>query len=76
MDFQDPVTVYTLTDIAKAEIIKNYLISEGIQCILDSESAFNPVGLPIAMEIAVLVPAKDADRATRLISQHEEHHRK
>jgi hypothetical protein len=70
MDIHDPVTVYTLHDPVKAEIIRGFLQSEGIRCRLEgvTEGAF--VGLHFS-EISVVVPASDADRARKLIEDRE-----
>ena len=61
MEHDDLVTVYTLQDAIKAEIIKNYLESEGIMCRLDDERQAGFTGI---FEIGVLV------RATKLIHSH------
>jgi hypothetical protein len=39
MDLTDPVVVYTLDNPVHADIIKNYLQSEGIRCRLDADRA-------------------------------------
>jgi len=68
MESDDPVTVYTLNDPYQAEIIKAALRGEGISCELDGE---RQAGLSEILEIGVLVRAQDADRARKLIRQHE-----
>jgi hypothetical protein len=70
MDSNELVTVYTLSDPVKAEIIKNALHAEGIRCFLDGEGQAGIAGVT-GFEIQVRVPAEDADRATRLIKAHE-----
>ncbi len=71
MDIHDPVVVYTVSNPVEAEIIKSALQAEGIRCFLDGINQAAEVGL-IAFEIKVTVPAGDADRARKLIEQHEE----
>jgi hypothetical protein len=68
MDGGELVTVYTLKDPYKAEIIKNALRGEGIPCELDGEGQ---AGLSDVLDIGVLVRAQDADLAQGLIEQHE-----
>lgn len=67
MEHDDLVTVYTLHDSVKAEIIRNYLESEGIKCRLDDQ---NQAGFSGIFEIGILVRAQDADRAGKLIHEH------
>jgi hypothetical protein len=74
MDISEPVTVYTLADPIKAEIIKNALTAEGIRCFLDGLHQAAESGL-IAFEIKVQVPAEDANRARRFIELHEARHK-
>jgi len=61
------VTVYTLKDPYKAQIIKNALRDKGIPCELDGE---RQAGLSEILDIGVLVRAQDADLARGLIEQH------
>jgi hypothetical protein len=68
MEADDPVTVYTLNDPSQAEIIKAALRGEGIFCELDGE---RQAGLSEVLEIGVLVRARDADRARKIIRRHE-----
>jgi hypothetical protein len=67
-DGDELVTVYTLKDPYKAEIIKNALRGEGIPCELDGQGQ---AGLSDVLDIGVLVRAQDADLAQGLIEQHE-----
>jgi hypothetical protein len=67
MEVNDPVTVYTLNDPYQAEIIRAALRGEGICCELDGE---HQAGLSDILEIGVLVRARDADRASRIIRRH------
>jgi hypothetical protein len=68
MDVEELVTVYSLKDPNKAEIIKMALQNEGITCFLDGE---NQAGLTGVLEIGVMVRSWDADRALRVIKSHE-----
>ncbi len=70
MDAKDLLTVYTLSDPIKAEIIKNFLHAEGIRCFLEGVNQAAEPGLT-ALEIKVQVPAPDADRARKLIASHD-----
>ena len=63
------VTVYTLTDANRAEIIKGALQAEGIHCELEGETQAGFTGL---WEIEVMVRAEDADQARKIIQSHEE----
>jgi len=74
MELHDPVSVYTLNDSAKAEIIKNFLQAEGIRCFLDGERSADLM-VP-AFAVRVMVQAADADRASKLIESHEARHKK
>jgi hypothetical protein len=74
MDFNDLVTVYTVGNPTKAEIVKNYLQSEGIHCFLDGINQAAEPGL-LALEIKVQVPAADADRARKLLESHDARHK-
>jgi hypothetical protein len=69
MDPDELVTIYTLNDYFKAEVIKNALGSEGILCELDGEGQ---AGLAEILTIGVAVRARDADRARKIILNHEE----
>jgi hypothetical protein len=68
MKADDLVSVYTLTDPNKAEILRVALESEGIACELGGEGQAAFTGL---WEIDVLVRAIDADRARKIIESHE-----
>lgn len=71
MEHNEPVTIYTLQDPIRAELIKNLLNGEGISCFLDGLNQAETAGLP-GIDIKVQVPAEDADRAAKLIASHEE----
>lgn len=69
MNASSLVTIYTVTDANKAELIKAELQNEGVTCRLDGQ---NQAGLANILEIRIMVPAKDADRARKFILRHEE----
>ena len=64
------VKVETLSNPALAEIIKNALEADGIPCFLDGESQAGFAGV---LNINILVPAPEADRARSLIEEHRHH---
>jgi hypothetical protein len=68
-DKQDLVPVYTVKNANQAEIIKNFLESEGIFCSIEGEGQ---VGLAGILDIKLLVRADDADQARELIMQQEQ----
>jgi hypothetical protein len=68
MDANELVTVFTLKDANKAEIIKTALQLEGIACSIDGE---HQAGFSNVFDMDILVPAKDADRARAFIESHE-----
>ncbi|MCC6421232.1 MAG: DUF2007 domain-containing protein [Gemmataceae bacterium] len=72
MDYNDLVTVYTIGDPVKAEIIKNALKAEGIRCFLEQEDQAALSGL-MGVSVKLQVPAHDADRAAKFIREHEQH---
>jgi hypothetical protein len=67
METNDPVTVCTLNDPYQAETIRAGLRGEGIVCELNGacQGAFSDI-----LNIGVLVRARDADRACRIIRRH------
>jgi hypothetical protein len=69
MEPHDLVTVYSVNNPTHAEIIRNFLQREGIACELGGEKQMGLTGI---MQIDILVRAEDADRAGKLIAQHEE----
>ena len=73
MEAENPVTVYTLDNPVKAEIIKNALQAEGIRCFLDGINQAAEPGL-MGLEIKVQVSSGNVDRARRLIESHEAQH--
>lgn len=64
----EPVTVYTLNDPYEAEVVRTELCGEGIRCELDGE---HQAGFSGVLKIGVLVRARDADRARKVIRRHE-----
>jgi hypothetical protein len=74
MEYHDLVNVYSARDTVQAEIIRNYLQSEGIRCVVDGANAASqmPIG---AFEIRLLVEAGNADKARKLIDAQERHAR-
>jgi hypothetical protein len=68
MNANDPLTVYTLNDPYEAEVVKTVLRGQGIPCELDGG---RQAGLADILEIGVLVRARDADRARKLIRRCE-----
>jgi hypothetical protein len=62
------VTVHTLDNLVKAEIIQNALRDEGIRCFLEGE---NQAGGLAGAAIKIQVPIADADHARKLIESHE-----
>jgi hypothetical protein len=73
VDFEELITVYTVSNPVKGEIIKNFLQSENIPCFLDGINQAAEAGL-MTLEIKVQVPAADAERARQLIEEHEARH--
>jgi hypothetical protein len=74
MDMNDPVVVFTTSDGIKADLIKNMLQDEGIKCALDGGDQTLFPGF-IAINIKVMVEASHADRARKMIEEHEYHTR-
>jgi hypothetical protein len=70
MESSDLICVYSLTDVSKAEMIKNLLRTEGVRCFLAGEATAANLGLAV-FRIDVMVPALDGDRASKLIESHE-----
>jgi hypothetical protein len=63
------VAVYAAKSANQAEIVKNFLQSEGIFCSVEGEGQVGFAGL---LDIKVLVRAPDAERARKLIAEHED----
>jgi Zn-dependent protease/CBS domain-containing protein len=69
-DVNGPVAVYTTTNLAEAEIVKNAIQNEGIQCGLDAE---NQGGFAGIFAVKVLVRAWDEERARQVLARHSHH---
>ena len=74
MQKQDWVTVHVDSNPVIADIIKNALEAEGMQCVLENEMQAGEGGLS-GLPVKVQVPAADAKRARQIIEKHERHHR-
>ena len=72
-DNDDLVTVYTVGNPVKAEIIKNALIAEGLHAFIEGENQAGESGL-IGIEIKIQVPADEGMRARKFITAHEQAH--
>jgi hypothetical protein len=70
MSAQDPVTVHTVSDAPKAQIIKNALEAEGIACVLAGIEQASTAALP-GTQVQIQVSAADAERALALIQRAE-----
>ena len=68
MDPNELVAIYSVTNPVKAEIIKNALEDEGIECAIGNETQAGFTGV---LDIRILVRASDADRAKELIEENE-----
>jgi hypothetical protein len=68
MRSRELVTVYTLADSVKAEIIKNALDAEGIHCFLEGA---NQAGGLSGVNIKVQVPEDDVEHAREILAEHE-----
>jgi DNA-binding response OmpR family regulator len=73
MDAEEPVEVYSVTDPTMAELIRNALEEEGIQCEISGEGQ---AGLSGVLEIQIMTRAIDADRARKICRDLEQHHGK
>ena len=70
MDTNEPIEVYATFRPAEAEIIKNMLEAEGIEADVTGETQGSFTGA--TPEVTIMVHAKDADRARKLIREHQE----
>lgn len=61
------INVYTVNDAATADMIKNLLIEQGIQCELGGE---HQGGFTGTLEIEIIVREADAALAKRIITEH------
>ena len=69
MDATEPVEVYSTFSPAEAEIIANMLQAEGIEARAAGEAQGSFTGT--TPEVTIMVHAKDADRARKLILDHQ-----
>ena len=69
MDPTEPVEVYSSFSPAEADIIANMLQAEGIEAKASGEAQGSFTGA--TPEVTVMVRAADADRARRLILDHQ-----
>ena len=65
MEADEPATVYTVNNPNEAEVIKMALQGEGISCQLDGEGQ---AGFSDIFAIGILVRARDADRARKILA--------
>jgi hypothetical protein len=70
MQPRDLVTAYTVDDPTQAQIIKNALEVEGIECLLAGIEEATTAGIPGA-PIQIQVPAAEAVRARNFLRSHE-----
>ncbi|MBW3543111.1 MAG: NUDIX domain-containing protein [Planctomycetes bacterium] len=68
VDANEPIVVCTLRDAAQAEVIRNALEAEGIECAVEGA---RQAALTGAVDVRLLVPAHDAERARAFIAAHE-----
>jgi Putative prokaryotic signal transducing protein len=71
MDANEPAVVYTTNNTSDAEILKNVLEGEGIECELDGENQGGFVGV---LDVKILVRASDEERARRVLASHAHNH--
>jgi Putative prokaryotic signal transducing protein len=69
MDQSEPVEVYATLSPSEAEIIKNMLEAEGIEADVTGEIQGSFTGA--TPEVTIMVRAEDADRARKLILDHQ-----
>jgi hypothetical protein len=72
VDANEPVVVYTTSNLAEAELLKNVLEGEGIKCELDGENQGSFAGI---FGVRLLVRAWDEERARQVLASHAHHHR-
>ena len=70
MNPSDLVTVYTVSNSIEANILRNALADEGIECFLQGENQAAESGL-MALPIQVQVPAEHAEAARAFFVEHE-----
>ena len=72
MEAEEPVQVYSVSNPMVAEMIRNALTAEGIECELSGESQGGFAG--VLDEIQILTHATDAQRALEIIKEMQSHH--
>lgn len=72
MDADEPVQVYTVNNPLVAELIRNALQAEGIECELSGESQGGFAG--VLDEIQIMTRAADAERARAIIEELDHQH--
>lgn len=70
MEPLDLVTVYTVSDALEAQIIKNALQAEGIECVLAGIEQASTAALP-GTKVLIQVTAGLAESAREVIAQHD-----
>lgn len=70
MEPRDLVTVYTVNDAMEAQIIKNALEAEGIDCVLAGIEQASVAALP-GTKVLIQVTASLAESAREVIAQHD-----
>lgn len=68
MNADELVTAYTTNNPLQAEIVKNFLVDEGIPCEISGEGQ---TGLAGVLEIQLLVKSGNLEQARDLIAEHE-----
>ena len=68
MNAEELEVAYTTNNSIQAEIIKNFLVDEGIPCQIGGERQMELTGI---IEVELLVHESDVERARDLIAQHE-----
>ncbi|MBU2572475.1 MAG: DUF2007 domain-containing protein [Elusimicrobia bacterium] len=69
MSEQEPVVVYETPDPTAAECIRQALASQDISCHLFNANANKMIGIGINLEIRIVVPSGQADRASHVIKE-------
>jgi hypothetical protein len=70
MDPNDLVTVYTCSNAIEANILRNALTDEEIECFLQNENQAGEAGLMV-LPIQVQVPAEHAAAAREFLAEHD-----
>ena len=68
MDERQPVVVYTTANELDAEVVRAALEAEGIQALVTGQNQAGLAG--VLQEVAVEVPAQDAERARQVLAEH------